>query len=115
MENSNETPEDLLCPISSCLMTDPVRLPSSGKTIDRSTYERIILDNRCDPFNRAPLEDAKVEDDVQMRVRVQQWMADRKNREKTTELKKGLEEEKEEPKNNEEDINIDADRHFDEN
>ncbi len=35
-----EAPDDYLDPIMSTLMTDPVVLPSSRKTVDRSTIAR---------------------------------------------------------------------------
>jgi len=41
------------------LMEDPVTLPSSRVTIDRSTIQSHLLSDPSDPFNRAPL---KIED-----------------------------------------------------
>lgn len=38
-----EAPDDYLDPIMSTLMTDPVVLPSSRKTVDRSTIARYKL------------------------------------------------------------------------
>jgi ubiquitin conjugation factor E4 B len=40
-------------------MEDPVTLPSSRVTIDRSTIRSHLLSDPNDPFNRAPL---KIED-----------------------------------------------------
>lgn len=37
------------------LMKDPVKLPTSGSIVDRSTIARILLTDPKDPFNRAPL------------------------------------------------------------
>src|SRR3989338_770819 len=37
------------------LMTDPVILPSSRVTVDRSVITRLLLSNPIDPFNRTPL------------------------------------------------------------
>lgn len=42
-------------PIMSSLMVDPVILPSSGNTCDRSTITRHLLTTPSDPFNRKPL------------------------------------------------------------
>ena len=36
-------------------MRDPVRLPSSGVTVDRTTITRHLLSDQSDPFNRSPL------------------------------------------------------------
>lgn len=41
------------------LMRDPVKLPSSKTTIDRSTIKAHLLSDSHDPFNRSPL---KIED-----------------------------------------------------
>ena len=43
------------------LMEDPVILPTSKTTIDRSTIRSHLLSDPNDPFNRAPL---KIEDVV---------------------------------------------------
>lgn len=45
-------PEDFLDPILSILMKDPVILPSSKVTLDRSTISRHLLSDQSDPFNR---------------------------------------------------------------
>ena len=51
----------VLDPLMATLMTDPVILPSSKATLDRSTIRSILLSDPHDPFNRAPL---KIEDVV---------------------------------------------------
>ena len=50
-----DCPDDFLCPIMSVIMMDPVRLPASKQTVDRSTIARHLLSDQSDPFNRAPL------------------------------------------------------------
>lgn len=37
------------------VMEDPVVLPSSKMTVDRSTIMSVLLSDANDPFNRAPL------------------------------------------------------------
>jgi hypothetical protein len=54
-------------------MKDPVILPTSGNTVDRSTIKRILLDDNHDPFNRAPLNINQVEDDLVMQQRIETW------------------------------------------
>ncbi|CAG2056146.1 unnamed protein product, partial [Timema podura] len=51
----SDAPEEFLDPIMSTLMLDPVILPSSRTTVDRSTIARHLLSDQSDPFNRAPL------------------------------------------------------------
>lgn len=46
-------------PLMSTLMEDPVILPTSKVTLDRSTISSYLLSDSMDPFNRAPL---KIED-----------------------------------------------------
>ena len=48
-------------PLMYTLMEDPVILPASKQTIDRSTIRSHLLSDPNDPFNRAPL---KIEDVV---------------------------------------------------
>ena len=84
----DEAPDDFLCPIAYCFMRDPVRLPSSGNTVDRSTIKRILLDDEHDPFNRAPLKYAQVEDDTEMRERIQNWINQKRNGQETDEEKR---------------------------
>jgi len=56
-----EIPEEFCDPLMQTLMRDPVTLPSSKITVDRSTIARHLLSDPTDPFTRAPL---KIEDVV---------------------------------------------------
>ncbi|MCJ1313271.1 hypothetical protein MMC25_006948 [Agyrium rufum] len=58
-EDLGEIPDEFLDPLMATLMTDPVSLPSSRNTVDRSTIRSILLSDPHDPFNRVPL---KIED-----------------------------------------------------
>lgn len=69
-------------------MKDPVRLPTSGNTVERSTIKRILLNDEHDPFNRAPLTLAQIEDDIVMKERIQLWLTQKRNGEVTDEEKK---------------------------
>ena len=48
-------PEEFIDPITTCLMKDPVRLPSSSKILDRLTIKKHLIYDHTDPFNREPL------------------------------------------------------------
>lgn len=50
---------DLLDALMGTVMRDPVLLPGSGITLDRSTIKTHLLSSNIDPFNRQPL---KIED-----------------------------------------------------
>ena len=51
-------------PILSTLMRDPVRLPTSGVIVDRSTISRHLLSDQSDPFNRMPLNESMLEPSI---------------------------------------------------
>lgn len=68
-----EVPEELLDPLMFTLMEDPVILPGSRVTMDRSTVKAHLLSDPTDPFNRMPLKLEDVIDDVEMREKVAQF------------------------------------------
>jgi ubiquitin conjugation factor E4 B len=69
-----DAPDEFLDPLLSTLMVDPVLLPSSGLTCDRTTITRHLLTTPSDPFNRKPL---KIEDlipNVELKTKIQDWI-----------------------------------------
>lgn len=70
-------PDDFLDPILSILMKDPVILPSSKVTVDRSTISRHLLSDQSDPFNRSPLSMDQVIPNTQLKATIDAWMAER--------------------------------------
>jgi len=74
----SNAPEAFLCPIMSCVMKDPVRLPASGVVVERSTIARHLLSDQSDPFNRAPLTMDMVEPDLELKERVDNWIKARR-------------------------------------
>ena len=68
-----DAPEEFLDPILSVVMRDPVKLPSSRQTIDRSTLAKHLLSNETDPFNREPLTMDMVHPDLELKERIVQW------------------------------------------
>ena len=70
-----DAPEDFICPISAEVMRDPVYLPSSGKTCDKPTMKRILLNDEQDPFNRSPLTIEQLQPDETLRKRIETWIA----------------------------------------
>jgi ubiquitin conjugation factor E4 A len=75
-----EAPEHFLDPIMSTLMTDPVILPSSKQTVDRSTIARHLLSDQTDPFNRAPLSMDQVIPNTELAEEIKNWIIERKNK-----------------------------------
>ncbi|XP_036321060.1 ubiquitin conjugation factor E4 A [Rhagoletis pomonella] len=74
-----DAPEEFLDPIMSTLMTDPVILPSSKVTVDRSTIARHLLSDQTDPFNRAPLTMDKVQPNNELKQEIEMWIAEKRN------------------------------------
>lgn len=59
-EEMGDVPDEFLDPIMQTLMIDPVILPTSGQTMDRSVITRHLLSDPRDPFNRAALSEAQL-------------------------------------------------------
>lgn len=70
-------PDDFLDPILSILMKDPVILPSSKVTVDRSTISRHLLSDQTDPFNRSPLSMDLVIPNVELKAQIDEWIRER--------------------------------------
>ena len=75
-EDLGEPPDEFLDPLMSELMVDPVVLPSSRITIDRSTIKQHLLSDPTDPFNRVPLRIEEVLADEGMKGRIEAWKAE---------------------------------------
>ncbi|XP_053685325.1 ubiquitin conjugation factor E4 A [Sabethes cyaneus] len=73
-----DPPEEFLDPIMSSLMTDPVILPSSRNTVDRSTIARHLLSDQSDPFNRSPLTMDQVKRNVDLKERIDKWIREKR-------------------------------------
>lgn len=73
-----DPPDEFLDPIMSTLMQDPVILPSSKTTVDRTTIARHFLSDQNDPFNRAPLTMDQVKPDVELKRRITEWMQEKR-------------------------------------
>ena len=65
-------------PLMFTLMTDPVILPTSKATIDRSTIRSHLLSDPNDPFNRAPLKIEDVIANTEMLDRINVFKNERK-------------------------------------
>jgi len=79
-DDLGEIPDELLDPLMYTLMEDPVILPNSRVTIDRSTIRSHLLSDPHDPFNRMPLKIEDVVPDEDMKKRIEQFRADARQR-----------------------------------
>ncbi|XP_017768300.1 PREDICTED: ubiquitin conjugation factor E4 A [Nicrophorus vespilloides] len=73
----SEAPDHFLDPIMSTLMYDPVILPSSKQTVDRTTIARHLLSDQTDPFNRSPLTMDQVVPNKELKAEIDQWLIER--------------------------------------
>lgn len=81
-----DPPDEFLDPIMSTIMQDPVVLPSSKVSIDRTTIARHLLSDQTDPFNRSPLSMDLIKPDVELKAKIDAWVKKKReayaNREK---------------------------------
>ncbi|VVC89596.1 unnamed protein product [Leptidea sinapis] len=73
-------PEEFLDPIMSTLMLDPVILPSSRTTVDRTTIARHLLSDQSDPFNRSPLSMDQVKSNTELKEKIDAWIAEQRGK-----------------------------------
>ncbi|OTB04059.1 hypothetical protein M426DRAFT_321157 [Hypoxylon sp. CI-4A] len=71
-----EIPSEFEDPLMGDLMVDPVILPSKN-VVDRSTIVQQLLSNPLDPFTRNPMTIEDVVPDNELRLRIEEWKAER--------------------------------------
>ncbi|KAM4652582.1 ubiquitin conjugation factor E4 A isoform 1-T2 [Discoglossus pictus] len=86
-ETYADAPDEFLDPIMSAVMSDPVILPSSRVTVDRSTIARHLLSDQTDPFNRSPLTMDQVRPNLELKEKIQQWLSERKQQSENAQLR----------------------------
>jgi len=72
-EALGEAPEEFLDPLLMSVMEDPVRLPTSGKIMDRSVITQHLLNDKTDPFNRQPLSEDMLEPQPELKAQIDAW------------------------------------------
>ena len=76
---ADEEPDEYLDAIMFHVMSDPVRLPDSGKIVDRSTIARHFLSDQNDPFTKAPLTMEQVEPLDDLKMAIQAWKEEKRH------------------------------------
>ncbi|KAJ3414089.1 hypothetical protein HDV05_007123 [Chytridiales sp. JEL 0842] len=74
-EALGDIPDEFLDPLLSTLMEDPVILPTSNMTMDRSTIITQLLSTSIDPFNRMPLTIDMVIPNTELKAKIEAWKA----------------------------------------
>lgn len=77
-EDLGEIPDEFLDPLMYTLMEDPVILPMSRQTVDRSTIRSHLLSDPSDPFNRQAMNIDDVVPNVELKERIRVFKEDRK-------------------------------------
>jgi ubiquitin conjugation factor E4 B len=90
-EMLGEIPDEFTDPIMASLMDDPVILPISRQTVDRSTIMSHLLSDPHDPFNRTPLKIEDVIPNVELRAQIDAFKAEARERAKVAIEKKMVE------------------------
>lgn len=62
-----------------------MRLPTSGNICDKSTMQRILLNDEHDPFNRAPLRFDQLIEERELKARIDRWISQKLAGEETDE------------------------------
>ncbi|KAK8202687.1 putative ubiquitin fusion degradation protein UfdB [Phyllosticta capitalensis] len=73
-----EVPDEFLDPLLFEIMADPVILPKSRMTIDRSTIQSHLLSDPHDPFNRSPLQIEDVIPNSELKDKIAAFRAEKK-------------------------------------
>eukprot|EP01025_Chloroclados_australasicus_P016948 TRINITY_DN18645_c0_g3_i1.p1 TRINITY_DN18645_c0_g3~~TRINITY_DN18645_c0_g3_i1.p1 ORF type:complete len:991 (-),score=66.73 TRINITY_DN18645_c0_g3_i1:343-3291(-) len=76
----DSVPDEWLDPISYTLMRDPVIMPTSNTTIDRSTIVRHLLSDERDPLNRAPLKMEDLIPNTELKEKIDSWITEQKSK-----------------------------------
>ncbi|KAF8579833.1 hypothetical protein K439DRAFT_1522775 [Ramaria rubella] len=79
-DDLGEIPDEFLDPLMYTLMRDPVTLPSSKTVIDRSTIKAHLLSDANDPFNRMPLKLEDVVPNMEIKAKIDAFLAERRNK-----------------------------------
>jgi len=85
-EDLGGVPDEFIDPISAVIMRDPVILPSSKAVVDRKTIKQQLLSVPQDPFNRVQLAIEDVIPDVELKAKIDAFLAERRKGSKTTTL-----------------------------
>ncbi|CAR28511.1 hypothetical protein ZYGR_0S01440 [Zygosaccharomyces rouxii] len=74
----DEVPDEFLDPLMFTIMNDPVILPASKMSIDRSTIKAHLLSDSTDPFNRMPLKLEQVTPNHELKRQIEEFKRQRK-------------------------------------
>ncbi|KAF0531124.1 Ubiquitin conjugation factor E4 [Gigaspora margarita] len=79
-EELGEVPDEFLDPVLYTIMEDPVILPGSRTTVDRSTIITHLLSDTTDPFNRMPLKIEDVIPNTELKERIEKFRQEKRRK-----------------------------------
>ncbi|KAJ3193063.1 hypothetical protein HK101_005502 [Irineochytrium annulatum] len=79
-EELGDIPDEFLDPLLAHLMEDPVILPTSNTTVDRSTIITQLLSTPKDPFNRQPLTADMLIPNTELKAQIDEWKRSKKTK-----------------------------------
>jgi ubiquitin conjugation factor E4 B len=82
-EDIGDIPDEYLDSLMFSIMRDPVMLPSSKAIVDRATIKSHLLSDSKDPFNRAPLNIEEVVPQVELKAKIDSFLAERREKLRT--------------------------------
>ncbi|KAI3383698.1 hypothetical protein SNEBB_004941 [Seison nebaliae] len=78
--DTTDAPDNYLDPLMNTLMLKPVKLPTSGKIMDRSVIVRHLLNVNQDPFNRQELNEDMLEPMNDLQREIQNWLKQKRQK-----------------------------------
>ncbi|TID15047.1 hypothetical protein CANINC_004718 [Pichia inconspicua] len=73
-----DIPDEFLDPLMYTLMKDPVKLPASKVSMDRSVLKAHLMNDPTDPFNRMPLKLEDATEDVELKEKINRWIQEKR-------------------------------------
>lgn len=78
VEGDEPIPEEFVDPLTCNPIQNPVRLLTSRITVDRSTYDMLMMNGGIDPFNRMPLTEDMVVEDGELKRKIDDYYSSRR-------------------------------------
>jgi hypothetical protein len=77
IDNDLEVPNEFLCPISQCIIKNPVKT-IDGMVYDRSYIEKWFIDHNTSPLTGLVLSDKKLVDFTDLKIQIDKYIESKK-------------------------------------
>ncbi|EJW03887.1 hypothetical protein EDEG_01824 [Edhazardia aedis USNM 41457] len=75
-----EIPDDYFDPLTCEIMKNPVRLLTSNKVVDKSTFDMIMIGDCIDPFNRESIDETKIVYETKLKEQINEYIRQNLNK-----------------------------------